>query len=638
MVNLILLTVCGAALWAIATLIRDLRINIEKAKKTGLPYMLGPFIPIGYFFLFVAEILGPIGRAIPIVNRWGYLYLIDRQVSWSHPREAENKWGDTFLIVTPGMIYLKTSNAELITQFTARKTDFLKPDGYKIVDLFGRSILTQEGQEWKRHRKIVGPSFSEKSNRMVFEESLRQTEGMMGLWASQQKASKGELKVGNTAVDAATLSLHVICAAGFGVPQLWPQEGEEKLLGNGVPGFSEHEAKGSHTLTFKDSINQLLKKLMWYVLIPPSLLKISPFKVHQTAYTAYSECMAYFHELLDIKKKQMYLGESDKGTMDLLGPMIKANEESTTSSTSKTQQAPTLSTAEILGNCFIFLFAGHETTANNIHYTVLELALNPKIQRHLQEDIDNIIGPEKPISEWSYYEDMPRLYNSMVGATMSEALRIVPAICNVPKITTGDQTVTLDGRQFVIPNETFVHLNVVGINLNPRYWGEDSSVFRPERWLPKSDANGHAENGAVKENGNGHIEEKVEADGLETTSFATSTSTSLITPVKGSFLSFSDGQRACPGRRFAQVESTAVLSAIFQKHSVELDVSDFASDEEVERMGKEERRSVYEKARIRAEEMIARSEQMITLQLRAGDEVPVVFRRRGEERFLGLYE
>lgn len=149
----------------------------------------------------------------------------------------------------------------------------MKPvEGYKIVDLFGRSILTQEGQEWKRHRKIVGPSFSEKSNRLVFEESLRQTEGMMGLWASQQKSLKGELKVKNTAVDAAILSLHVICAAGFGVPQLWPQETEEKLVGNGVPGFSEHEVKGAHTLTFKYALNSLLKNLMWFVMLPRSVL------------------------------------------------------------------------------------------------------------------------------------------------------------------------------------------------------------------------------------------------------------------------------------------------------------------------------------------------------------------------------
>ncbi|KAE8441431.1 hypothetical protein EG329_004957 [Mollisiaceae sp. DMI_Dod_QoI] len=585
MAGIITWTCLGAVLFATLRLYRDLRINIAKAKQTGLPYVLGPFIPIGYLRIFVAEILGPVLRRIPIVNQWEWLYLIDRQISWSAPRVAENQYGDTFLIVTPTLIYLKTSSAELGSQVTTRKTDFLKPvDRYKIVDLFGKSILTQEGQEWRRHRKIVGPSFSEKSNRMVFEESLRQTEGMLGLWSSQQKKLEGSLKVENTAEDAATLSLHVICAAGFGVPQLWPNEDEEKLMGNGVQGFSEHEVKGNHSLSFKNGLNQLLKKLAWFVMFSPSILKVSPFEVHRTAYQAFSECMTYFHELLDIRKKQMYLGESDKGTMDLLGPMIKANEESTSSSTSKLQQTSTLTTAEILGNCFIFLFAGHETTANNIHFSILELALNPQIQRHLQEDIDSIIGPDKPISEWSYYEDMPRLYNSMVGATMAESLRLIPAILNIPKVTSGDQSVTVDGRQFTIPDKAFVHLNVVGTNQNPRYWGNDSTVFRPERWLPKS--------GTATENRkeSGTAKEKIEADGLETASFETSTSSSLVTPVKGSYISFSEGARACPGRRFAQVESTAVLSALFQKYSVELDVSEFASDEEISAMGPRENR------------------------------------------------
>ncbi len=63
------------------------------------------------------------------------------------------------------MIYLKTASAEVASQITTRKVDFLKPvANYKIVDLFGRSILTPEGSEWKRHKKIVGPSFSERSN------------------------------------------------------------------------------------------------------------------------------------------------------------------------------------------------------------------------------------------------------------------------------------------------------------------------------------------------------------------------------------------------------------------------------------------------------------------------------------------
>ena len=98
-------------------------------------------------------------------------------------------------------------------------------------------------------------------------------------------------------------------------------------------------------------------------------------------------------------------------------------------------------------------------------------------------------------------------------------------------------------------------------------------------------------------------------------------------------MTLSDGPRACPGRRFAQVEITAVLAAIFQMYSVELDVGEWASDEEVERMGVGEKREVYARAVESARLKIRRSVQQITLQLRRGDSIPLRFVERGGERF-----
>jgi hypothetical protein len=205
--------------------------------------------------------------------------IIHFQGSWRVLRKTEEKLGDTYLMVNPVKLYMKTSNAELATQVTARRTDFTKcTEGYDLVDIFGKSILTQEGQEWRRHRKIVGPSFSEKSNRLVFEESLRQTEGMLGLWATQGTNTKAELRVVNTSEDAATLSLHVICAAGFGVPQVWPNETEENLEQKGLQAFSKSKLTGGHTLSFKDALISLLKHILWFVLFSPSMLSMSRTK------------------------------------------------------------------------------------------------------------------------------------------------------------------------------------------------------------------------------------------------------------------------------------------------------------------------------------------------------------------------
>lgn len=302
--------------------------------------------------------------------------------------------------------------------------------------------------------------------------------------------------------------------------------------------------------------------------------------------------------------------------------MIKANYEgSPTDAKLGSRPSTTLTKEEILGNAFIFLFAGHETTANSIHYSIVYLAINVAKQRHLQADIDSIVGV-KLISEWSYYDDMPRLYNSMPGAVIHEELRLIPAILNVPKSTHGDQVVTLDGKQIMIPDNTFIHLNIVGTHRNPRYWPETPDEFMPERWLPSQSEKEQV----VEKEVNG-------AEGMDKASFETSGSGSLFKPVKGSYIPFSDGARACPGKRFAQVEGTAVLSAMFHKYSVELDVSEWASDEEVEKMGKEERRKVYQKAIDKAKMLIRRSEQVITVQMLPGDKVPLRFVQRGKERF-----
>ena len=321
--------------------------------------------------------------------------------------------------------------------------------------------------------------------------------------------------------------------------------------------------------------------------------------------------------------------------------MIKASDEAPPDSKPTAAHAPILSKEEIIGNSFIFLFAGHETSANGIHFSVLHLAMSPPTQRHLQNDIDAILGRDKPVSEFSYHTDMPRLYNSMVGAVLNELLRLMPAILFIPKVVNGEQVLMMDGKQFVLPDKTFMQISCMGTNRNPRYWqtspskitGKDTDIddFVPERWLP-SQTNTAVETKPVEGHGDSDV-----ADGLETTSFETSTATSLFKPQKGAFISFSDGARACPGRRFAQVEITAVLTALFQRYSAELDVGDWASDQEVENMGREERRALYEKAIERARTVIGRCEQLITLQLKKGDHVPVRFVERGKERFAGVF-
>ena len=169
-------------------------------------------------------------------------------------------------------MYIKTSSAELINQITSRsKSDFIKPlENYKVINLFGTNLVSTEGAEWKKHKKIVGPSFSEKSNKLVFEESLRQAEGMMAFWASEEGNSEDDMRVEKMAPHTAALSLHVICAAGFGVPQLWPgQEKDFELNRRVVPGFESFAPTGVHSMTLKQSLEGMLHGIAFYIFFTP---------------------------------------------------------------------------------------------------------------------------------------------------------------------------------------------------------------------------------------------------------------------------------------------------------------------------------------------------------------------------------
>ncbi|TVY22401.1 Cytochrome P450 [Lachnellula hyalina] len=630
----IALTLVAVVLALLCRLVPRLRHNKAKAEKTGLPVFWTPWPSYG-LFTYLNLLLLPVASRIPFLSTLNWVRFLDRGLSWTSLREMEDKHGDTFMIVSPFNITIKTSNAELTSQVISRRTGFIKPTaGYKVVDMYGTSLLTTEGDAWKRHKKITGPAFSEKSNRLVFQESLRQTMGMINFWQTQENNNNKVFTVEKLAGDSATLSFNVICAAGFGIPQTWPRENETMITREAVPGFSNVLPGEGHTMTLGECLQRLLPGIIWLFLCPLWLLKYSPFKPMYKLYNCYEECGKYFDELVELGRKAIDQGENGGETMNLIGLMLEGSEKAPRNSKSSDSNNTQLSKSEITGNAFIFMFAGHETSANGIHYSLLLLAMYPHKQLRTQADIDRIVG-DMPPSVWDYQIHMPRLYNSMVGAVLNEQLRLIPAIPNIPKRTVGDQKVQVDFREFTIPDNTFVHLNVVGSNRNPRYWpkvqshltGKDNDMgdFVPERWLPK-DRVIDSEKKAKHEDTNG----------LKTTSFETSSSGSLVKPPNGAYIPFSLGHRACPGRRFAQVEITTVLSAILQKYTVELDVSEWADDEKLAQMNSEQKRKLYQKAVAKAEKVIHRSEQVITLKLKKGDKVPVRFVERGSERFAGI--
>ena len=383
-----------------------------------------------------------------------------------------------------------------------------------------------------------------------------------------------------------------------------------------------------------------------------------PFKFTTTAYESFIEWGKYMNEMYQAKKAEVAAGEEQEG-MDLMGALVRGaglNIDTLNASSllEKGQTTPkqALTDEEILGNAFVFILAGHETTANVIHFSLLFLALNLSSQRHLQRDLDSIFRG-RPTSEWDYERDIPKLFGGMTGAVLNEELRLVPAVVNIPKSTPKDQPqpIVLNGKRCLVPGGAMVNLISAVVHRNPKYWptgppkdpahpihptsntDNDLEEFRPERWLLESSP----DTLKAATTTNSHPMATEAAKNSETDDLGVNTApdiaATLFRPPKGAYIPFSEGFRACLGRRFAQVEVLAVLAVIFSEYSVELAVDEFASDEEVEGMSADERRKVWGKAERKAKALMRDGMgTIITLQLRTGS-VPLRFVKRGKEKF-----
>jgi len=219
---------------------------------------------------------------------------------------------------------------------------------------------------------------------------------------------------------------------------------------------------------------------------------------------------------------------------------------------------------ELIANMFIFLLAGHETAAHTLCFTFALLALYPDEQEHLYQHIKEVTSG---LNGTPTYEDMSRFTYTL--AVFYETLRLFPPVTMIPKVAAQDTTLTVnnaDGGKttFPVASGTEIELTVTGLHYNPRYW-KDPHKFMPERFL---------------------------ADWP-----------------KDAFIPFSQGARACLGRRFSETESLAVINMVVSRYRLEVkEEAEFAGETFEERY-----------ARVTAFE-----QGITTIPVR----VPLVFKRR----------
>eukprot|EP01117_Protostelium_nocturnum_P002048 TRINITY_DN12696_c0_g1_i1.p1 TRINITY_DN12696_c0_g1~~TRINITY_DN12696_c0_g1_i1.p1 ORF type:complete len:515 (-),score=105.51 TRINITY_DN12696_c0_g1_i1:8-1552(-) len=396
-------------------------------------------------------------------------------------------------VINGGYLVVNVADPEAVEEICRRRDDFTKPLWmYKFVELFGPNVISTEGAVYNMHRKIVSPPFSEKNNKLVAQSSVKQTKGAIAQWESNV-AEKSNI---NTEAFSRKITLHVLAESSFGFDFDWIPKNDQVPAG--------------HKISFQQAIPAMVDKMLLAMVIPKQAYGL-PIKVIKDTGLSVIEFESYVRESIEREAKLLDQGEP---RTNLLSAMISKNRGELTDD-------------EIVGNAFLFLVAGTDTSSGTITYILYHLAIYQEEQEKWYQEVKQVVGDRELT-----YEDYPKLATYPL-CFVYEVLRMFPPIVGVPKTCSADQPIL--GGKYVIPAGADIVMDCCGTHYSTEVWGPDAASFNPSRFDNRAND-----------------------------------PTVPVYYKKGSFYPFSEGVRMCLGKKFAQVELIFIVSTLLQKYKVQL--------------------------------------------------------------------
>ncbi|NXB53262.1 CP46A hydroxylase, partial [Leucopsar rothschildi] len=209
-------------------------------------------------------------------------------------------------------------------------------------------------------------------------------------------------------------------------------------------------------------------------------------------------------ECIDRRREAIQNGK--EATMDILTQILKgaALEE-------------TRDDENILDNFITFFVAGHETSANQMTFTVMALGQHPEILERAQAEVDEVLGAKRDVD----YEDLGKL--TYLSQILKESLRLYPPVSGTLRRLEKEQVI----NDITIPANTTVFLNTYIMGRMEKFF-KDPLTFDPDRFSKDAPKPYYC------------------------------------------YFPFSLGPRSCIGQVFAQMEVKVVMAKLLQRFEFQL--------------------------------------------------------------------
>jgi cytochrome P450 len=347
----------------------------------------------------------------------------------ANPTEAMLRWRDAHgdlvpIRFGPLRAHMAYGPAEIEEVLVDRAADFRKSFGTRmLIPLLGHGLLTAEGDEWLRHRRLASPAFHRDRVAGYGRTMARYAQEHVGTWPDGEAIDVHE--------EMTALTLRIVARTLFDA-DVTPRIEEVARLGGEVQDF--------------------------YFGRFASLRFLIPTWLPTPGNRRLARAIRRLDEVVYDIIRERRPGE-DRG--DLLSLLMLARDE----------HGAGMSERQIRDEVMTLLLAGHETTALALTWALVLLERNPETRLRLEAELATVLG-DAPASP----EVIPAL--PYAQAVVNETLRLYP-----PAYITGREAVrkTLIGT-VPIPKRHIILISMYATHRDPRFFPEPEA-FRPERWL-----------------------------------------------------------------------------------------------------------------------------------------------------------
>ncbi|CAO2180020.1 unnamed protein product [Urochloa humidicola] len=360
-----------------------------------------------------------------------------------HYRKWVADYGKTFLYWFGALPTICVADIDLVKQVLAERTG-LFPKNYKNANLealLGKGLVLTNGEDWKRHRKVVHPAFNLEKLKAMSVVMADLAERMIQQWQSQiQQASSHQAEI-ELSSEFSELTSDVIAHTGFGSSY---REGKEVF-------YAQRELQ---ELAFSAALDIPAPDGLRKLKLPTSKRSL---RVEKLDNKVRSMLMTIIEGRLADKDTKGYGN-------DLLGLMLEAR-------ALEQEGHQMLTTQEIVDECKTFFFAGQDTTSHLLTWTMFLLSRYPEWQQKLREEVLRECGDEVPNPD-----TVTKL--KLVNMVLLESLRLYSPVVFIRRAAGSD----LQLGSIRVPKGTLLSIPIALLHRDKDVWGHDADEFNPARF------------------------------------------------------------------------------------------------------------------------------------------------------------